>query len=312
MIFDVYLPLTDLYVDGAALIALGLVVGFISGFFGVGGGIIAVPMLYIFFNIPFPIAIGSSLALIIGTCISASYRHHHFGHIDYKMGLIFMIGAFIGIESGARVIQVFKQMGGISILGKTIPAPDFAISLIYITLLFCIGILMFRENRNIKRKSLGIMNSVIVKNFLIERFRNFHPRPRVKFESAGIHVSLWTVLSISLIVGFVTGLLGVGGGFILVPAMIYILKVSTKIAIGTSLFSIILGALYGTLTHTVKGNVDIVLVTVLLVGSAVGAQFGAAATRKIEGPRIRFYFSILTFIAALMSAVKLLLKILLG
>ena len=305
MIFDVYLPITDMHVEGAALIILGLIVGFISGFFGVGGGIIAVPMLFIIFNIPFPVAIGSSLALIIGTSISASYRHHQHGNIDFKMGFVFMTGTVLGVEAGAWVIQGLKKIHEISIAGKTISATDLIISIIYILLLSTVGMLIFRESRNAKRKTRSIRESVILKNFLVEWFRGFSLKPQIRFASAGKYVSFWTVLWLSIFVGAIQGMLGVGGGFILVPVMIYLLKVPTKIAIGTSLFSIILGSLYATFTHTIKGNVDIVLVTILLVGSAVGAQFGAAATRKFQGPSIRFSFSILTFFAAVMAAIKL-------
>ncbi len=312
MILDIYLPIADMHVEGIGLIALGLVVGFISGFFGVGGGIIAVPMLYIFFNVPLHIAVGSSLALVIGTCVSASYRHHQQGNIDFKMALVFMAGTLIGVEFGASIVQALKHAGAIRIAGKTIPAADFTISIVYVALLSLVGALMFRESRNTHRKTRELRDSIVLRNLLVEWFRGFSPRPKIKFASAGKHVSFWTVFFISITVGLTTGMLGVGGGFILVPVMIYLIKVPTKIAIGTSVFSIILSGLYGTLSHTIKGNVDIILVIVLLLGSAIGAQFGAAATRKFQGHQIRFSFAVLTFVAALMSAVKLILKIALG
>lgn len=305
MILGVDLPITGVPVPALGLIALGLAVGFISGFFGIGGGIIAVPMLKFFFNVPFHIAIGSSLALIIGTSISASYRHHQLGNIDYRMGLVLMAGTFLGIEGGAGTLELFKSVGCVSIRGREMPFSDLVISIIYIVLLYFVGVLIFRESRASKREARDVRDSMAMRSLFGRYFRSIRLRPMIRFESADREISIWMLLLLCITVGFIVGLLGVGGGFILVPAMIYLLGVRTKIAIGTSLFSIIFGAMYGTFTHTVKGNVDIVLVLMLLIGSTVGAQFGATATRRFKGPQIRFYFSLLTFIAALMSTVKL-------
>ena len=163
------------------------------------------------------------------------------------------------------------------------------------------------ESRTAARNSEGLRESAVMKSLFLELVHSLKLRPRVKVcDVEDIVVSFWMIFFLSIVVGTVTGLLGVGGGFILVPAMIYIMRMRTTVAVGTSLFCIIFGSLYGTFTHTVKGNVDIVLVLVLLLGSTAGAQVGAIATKKCRGPRIRFYFSIMTFFAAALSAAKLL------
>jgi uncharacterized membrane protein YfcA len=305
MIIDIDLPVLGLHVEGIILIIIGLLVGVVSGFFGIGGGIIVVPLLFVFLDIPFNVAIGSSLALIIGTCISGTYRHRLLGNVRYRIGIVFMFGSFFGVEFGANALQVIMNSGSIILNGKLLPISDIIISGIYIVLLSSVGLLMYFESKNKPRESRDLSDCNTMEHIFIKRIKSAFPGPYIKFRDSDMKISVWMILILSVTVGFVTGLLGVGGGFLLVPAMVYLMNLRTKTAIGTSLFSIILSSLFGTYTHTVKGNVDIVLVIILLIGSTIGAQFGAIATRKFRGPRIRFYFSVLTFLAAFMSAIKL-------
>ena len=310
--FEIHLPICGIYVSGLVLIVLGLGIGFMSGFFGVGGGIIAVPMLHAFFNIPYPIAIGSSLALIIGTSVSAAYRHHIHNNINYKLALVFVVGTLPGVELGARVIQNFKNLGSFHLGGSTFNTADFIISFVYMLLLCVVGELMFRESRVSKATSRNIRDSEAMKGIFLSRIHGVRARPiiRISIEDDSV-ISFWIILALSIGVGFITGFLGVGGGFVLVPALVYLMRIRTRIAVGTSTVCIIFSSLYGTLTHTIKGNVDIVLVVILLVGSTVGAQFGAIAMRKCSGPVIRFYFSILAFGAAIIAASKTIGKLIL-
>ena len=305
IIADIFLPVAAMEVNAIVIISIGIFVGIISGFFGVGGGIIAVPFLFVFLEIPFHIAIGSSLAFLIGTCISGAYRHHRLENVRYRIGTVFMIGSFIGVELGANMVEIIKNTGSFEIKGRFLTASDVIISFIYIIMLISVSILMYFESKSKPRGSRDLKDSVAMESIYVKKLNNLFPPPYIKFRESDRIISIWLVISISIVVGFITGLLGVGGGFLLVPAMVYLLNLRTKTAIGTSLFSIILSSIFGTFSHTIKGNVDIVLVIILLLGSTIGAQFGAAATRKFRGPQIRFYFSILTFIAAVMSSIKL-------
>jgi uncharacterized membrane protein YfcA len=286
------------------LIILGTFIGFLSGLFGVGGGFLLVPMLNVIFGIPYNIAVGSSLAMILGTSISATIRHSRLDNVDYKLSLYMIGGRVVGVEIGARILQIFKGMGPIVVHDCQMAALDFYLPLAYIALLGSVGTIIFSESRAARKNNPGVGS---VDNSFIRTIHNISFPPIVSLPKSGINkLSLWVVLALAVAVGLLAGFMGVGGGFILMPGLVYIIGIPTTIAIGTDLFQIMFSAGFGAFTHAIKGNVDGFLVITLLMGSIVGAQFGALATKKFPAAQIRYYFSIILYAADLVIAIKLL------
>ena len=290
-------------VNGAGLVGLGLIIGFLVGLFGVGGGFLMTPMLNILFGIPYNVAVGSDLAQILGTSTSGTIRHRSLGNVDYKLAFLMVLGLVPGVEVGARIIQRLKFTTSVNLWGKTIAALDLFVPLAYIVLLFTIGTLVFRESRGARRRpSLGGK----VHSPLSRWVRKLHLPPLISLPRSQVEsISIWIMLLIGFFTGLVAGFLGVGGGFVMMPALIYLVGVPTTVAIGTSLLQIVFTAFYGTLTHALKGNVDILLVIPILLGGSVGAQFGATVTRKLRGANIRYAFSLLTWLVVIILIFKL-------
>jgi len=282
-------------------------VGCLAGFFGVGGGFLMTPLLNVLFNIPYNVAIGSSLAQILGLSLSATLKHRQLGQVDGKLGLLLIIGTLPGVEVGTHIIEVLKRTGTISVVGREIAALDLFVPLAYILLLLSVGLLIMWESRaaqkrpprggKVETKAVRWMQSV-----------SFPPLTALR-ESRIERISVPILCILGFLAGLLVGFMGVGGGFILTPALIYIVGVPTTVAIGTNLFRVIFAAGFGCFIHTLKGNVDLLLVVVPLCGGSLGAQVGALLTPKFRGARIRYYFSLLTFLAVAVVAWKLLHKL---
>ncbi len=292
------------------LILFGLVIGGLGGFFGVGGGFLMVPMLNVVFGIPYNIAVGSDLGQMCGMSTAATVRHMRFGNIDFKLGFLMIVGTALGVEAGASILEVLKDAGTISVGGHEIEAMSFVMSVVYALLLIFLGSAMVRESLRSLRRSAGRVDlSGETASPIALRLRTLRVWPMVSLPASGIEsISLWVILIIGFLTGLLSGMLGVGGGFIRMPALVYILGCPTVVAVGTDLFEIMFSSGYGVLTHAVKGNVHLVLVLALLIGTTVGAQVGASYTRKAGGPWVRFGFGCLAFIGVLMVVLKLALK----
>ncbi len=299
----IHLPIPDMEVSGVALAGLGLVVGFLVGLFGVGGGFLMTPMLNILFGIPYNVAVGSSSAQILGTSTSGAIRHRSLGNVDYKLTFLTVLGLVPGVEVGARIIERLKFTASVNLWGKTVAALDLFVPLAYIVLLFAIGTLIFRESRGARRRP---SQGGKVHSPLSHWVRSFHLPPLISLPRSQVEsISIWIILLVGFFTGLVAGSLGVGGGFVMMPALIYLVGVPTTVAIGTSLLQIVFTACYATLTHALKGNVDILLVIPVLLGGSVGAQFGATLTRRLRGANIRYAFSLLTWLVTIMLIFKL-------
>jgi len=282
----------------------GFIIGVLSGLFGVGGGFLLVPLLNIIFNVPYNIAIGSSLLQMVGTSAASSLKHRGYGNIDYKLAGFVLIGSIVGVELGARVLMQLKSLGTIIINASTISTMDFWINIIYIILLSSVGIFMFLESKKAKKRAPqgGIVESVIS-----QKIRNIKIPPIISLTTSKIeHISLWNLIFLGFGVGILSGLLGVGGGFIISPALIYLIGIPTSLAIGTGLFQIIFTSAYGAITHLLKGNIDFKLVVCILTGSIIGSQLGARIHNNIRGAYVRYYFSLLIFFAAGIILIKFL------
>jgi len=288
-------------------IGTGFVIGILSGLFGVGGGFLLVPLLNMVFNIPYNIAIGSSLCQMIGTSTFASLKHGGYGNVDYKMAGFILMGSIVGAELGSRILMWLKSIGTVIIHDSAISKMDLYINIIYIVLFFLIGISMFLESKKAKKRAPrgGIVDTVFS-----QKIQNIKIPPLTSLPISNIeYISVCYLIVLGFGVGILSGLLGIGGAFILNPALIYLIGVSTSVAIGTSLFQTIFVSGYGALTHFFKGNVDFALVACILTGSIIGSQLGARIHSNIRGAYVRYYFSLLIFFAAGIILIKFLFNI---
>jgi len=286
----------------AGFVGLGFIIGVLSGLFGVGGGFLLVPLLNAVFNIPYNIAVGSSLCQMVGTSAAATLKHRGYGHIDYKLGCFVLIGAIVGAEMGARVLIWLMGLGYIIIHGNLISKMYLWVNIIYVVMLSIVGLSMFIEsNKATKRVPRG----GVVDSIFAHKVHSIRIRPTISLSVSNIEsISIWTLICLGLFVGMLSGLLGVGGGFIITPVLIYFVGAPTSIAIGTGLFQVIFISGYGTLSHFLKGNVDFRLVIYILIGSLIGTQLGAMLNKKLRGAHIRYYFSWLIFLAIGIIVVK--------
>jgi uncharacterized protein len=297
------------------LILFGLVIGALGGFFGVGGGFLMVPMLNVVFGIPYNICVGSDLGQMCGMSTAATVRHMRFGNIDFKLGFLMIAGTATGVEVGAEVLEALKHSGIVVINGHPVDLMTLVMSVLYAVLLILLGQAMVRESlRTLKRVAGKVdLPSDAPASPAALRLRTMKLWPVVSLPASGIEaISLWIILAVGFATGFLSGMLGVGGGFIRMPALVYILGCPTVVAVGTDLFEIMFSSAYGVFTHALKGNVHLVLVLALLIGTTVGAQVGASYTRKAGGPWVRFGFGCLAFVGVVMVLIKLGVKLIHG
>jgi uncharacterized membrane protein YfcA len=287
------------------LIVFGLLIGAMGGFFGVGGGFLMVPLLNVVFGIPYNYCVGSDLGQMVGMSTAATVRHIRFGNIDFKLGLLMIAGTATGVEVGARVLEALKRAGELPM--------SIVMSVVYAALLAFLGQAMIRESmRTLKREAgkVDLSGGEAPAAAYAVKLRTLRLWPMVSLPASGIEsISLWVVIAIGFATGFLSGMLGVGGGFIRMPALVYILGCPTVVAVGTDLFEIMFSSAYGVFTHAIKGNVLLVIVLGLLIGTTIGAQIGASYTRRAGGPRVRFGFGCLAFIGVVMVTVKLIAKL---
>jgi uncharacterized membrane protein YfcA len=283
------------HINPVYLIVIGFIVGICGGFFGVGGSFLAGPALFAF-GVPMNFVVGTDLSHIVGKSIVAAKKHRALGNVDIKLGLIMAFATIIGVESGAQIIQQLKRHKNVD----EVVAIAFVIVLIGISSFIaweCWQTLkMGRETSTAKGKPRRDHSAIA---YIAEKFHRFHFPPMISLSSSGIkQISLWTILTVAYIGGVFSGFLGGGAGYIRMPAMVYILGVPTHIAVGTDLFEVVISASYGTFTHALKGNVDILIALVMHTGAAIGAQIGATLTQYFHGVRIRLAFVPLPLLGA--------------
>ncbi len=291
-------PISGVTVDPIALALVGLLIGTLGGFFGIGGGFLAGPFMFLL-GVPINFVVGTDLAYMTGKAIVAFKRHRALGHVDIKLGLIMMVGTMVGVEIGARIIEILEA-------GKSI---DMVVGIVYVIILLVVsGFTLFESIRSLRMIQTEKMDVKEVIGFqgVAKRVQGIKIPPMISFPASGIQsISLWTVIGVGLLTGLMAGMLGVGGGVIRMPMLVFVLGVPTHVAVGTDIFEIIFSAGFGTLTHALKGNVDIIMALVMQTGAAIGAQIGAISTQYFTGPRIRLMFSFLPLIGAIMVALRL-------
>jgi uncharacterized protein len=290
---NIYLPIAELSVNWLAIIALGGMVGFLSGMFGVGGGFLTTPLL-IFYGIPPAVAVASSATQITGASVSGMIAYWKRGAVDFKMGAVLVGGGLTGSAIGAGIFRLLRDVGQL----------DLVISLTYVLFLGSIGGLMLRESLvAIARLRRGEKPPP-------GRGRHqglVHRLPlRLRFHKSRIYISALGPFLLGLAVGILTAIMGVGGGFLLIPAMIYLLGMPSNVVIGTSLFQIMCTTAATTILHSVQTQtVDIVLAVLLLTGGVAGAQFGAGVALALRPEYLRAMLASIVLIVALSLLVTL-------
>jgi uncharacterized membrane protein YfcA len=286
-----HFPISGVTVNPLFLAGVGFLVGVLGGLFGVGGGFLAGPMMYLV-GVPMNFVVGTDLAHMTGKSIVAARRHRTLGHVDIKLGLLMVLGTIPGIEIGARIIEGLEAAGSI----------DVVVGWAYIAILLTIGTFTawesLRAMRLVRIERMQARDALAFRG-VTRRVHLFNLPPLISLPNSGIEsISLWVVLGVGFFTGLLAGVLGVGGGFVRMPMMVYLVGVPTHVAVGTDLFEVVISAGFGTVTHALKGNVDILIALVMHTGAAIGAQIGAMSTRFFVGPRIRLFFSVLPFIGA--------------
>ena len=289
----IYLPIAEMSVNVFVLLAMGGAVGFLSGMFGVGGGFLITPLL-IFYNIPPAIAVATGANQVVASSISGALFHFKRGSLDVKLGTVLLAGGIVGSSLGAYVFSLLRRVGQL----------DLFISLLYVALLGTVGGLMLVESvRAIRQAASGQAGT----SKRSGHHNWIHKLPlKMRFRTSKLFVSAIPVLGIGAAIGFLASIMGVGGGFIMVPALIYLLKVPTNVVVGTSLFQIVFVAAYTTVVHSATNQtVDIVLAFLLMVGGVAGAQYGARAGQKLKGEQLRALLALLVIAVALRLAFDL-------
>jgi uncharacterized membrane protein YfcA len=288
-----FFPISGAHISPIYLAALGFLIGVLGGFFGVGGSFIAGPALRLA-GLDWNFAVGTDLAHIVGKSVVAVRRHRAMGNVDLRLGLIMAVGTIAGAELGAQAIQMLKRAGNVNLV----------VSVVSIVVYISISSFMIWESRKTLSQRGAIKGAKSKKDHsafgpvtrAIQRLKIW---PMISLPASGIRaISLWMILSVAFVGGLFSGFLGGGAGYIRMPSMVYVLGVPTHLAVGTDLFEIIISASYGTFSHAVKGNVDILIALVMHTGAAIGAQIGAISTQYFAGPKIRLAFVPLPLIGA--------------
>lgn len=294
-----YMPISGIDLFWPGLIILGLGVGILGGFYGMGGAWMITPGLNIM-GFPMAFAIGTDIAHIAGKSIVSTIRHARFGNVDYPLGVAMIIGTVIGFECGAQLIMFFERIGRV----------DLYVRIIYLGVLGFVAWMVYTDYRKLKRKKAVAEVDKLTGG--VTWYKTLHKikiPPIFHFKESMITVSVWLPVFVGWATGFVAGILGIGGGLIRMPSLIYFVGCPTHIAVGTDLFEVMISGLYGTFTYTWKGRTELLAVFIMLCGAAVGAQFGVIATKYFPGMLIRVLFGSAVFLAFLSVGQKLIARV---
>jgi uncharacterized protein len=285
---NLYLPIAGNSVNCVAIFGLGGIVGLLSGIFGVGGGFLMTPLL-IMMGIPPTVAASSDSNQIVGASTSGTLAHFRLGNVDIKMGFLLLIGGIAGGTVGVQIIKILRQLGN----------ADFLISITYVLMLGFVGGYMFLESLQAMRKASGGKQSTAYapkKESIYAKMLRSMPF-QTEFKRSGIQISLLMPLVLGTLVGILAAIMGVGGGFIMVPVMVYLLRMPMHVVVGTSLFQILFTCINVTIMQATENHtVDFVLALLLLLGSALGTQVGAKVGKKLGGEQLKILLASLVLI----------------
>ena len=277
---DIYLPIAEMSVNLFLLLGLGGAVGFLSGTFGVGGGFLLTPLL-IFIGIPPPVAVATQAPQILASSFSGVLGHLRRGNVDVRMGIVLIIGGVIGSALGVWLFALLRRLGQI----------DLSISLAYVLLLGTVGALMLVESVRAWRRVRARRNTFTKRH----RHLWLHGLPlKIRFHRSRLYISALMPAGLGIVAGVMVAIMGVGGGFLMIPAMIYLIGMPTAVVIGTSLFQISFVTAVTTFLHAVNNyTVDVVLALSLIVGGVIGAQFGSSAGAYLRGEQLRVLLALI-------------------
>ncbi len=291
-----YMPIAGVTIFWPGLVLIGFSVGTIGGFFGMGGAWMVTPGLNIL-GFPMAFAIGTDIAHIAGKSMVSTIRHSKFGNVDYKLGFVMVVGTMVGIECGAQIVMWLERLGQVGDVVRWV----------YVIFLALIAFMVFADYaKAVKKKKAGIVDGDKgTEGFTwYKTLHKIKIPPMMHFKAAGIYCSAWLPITVSFMTGVLAGFLGIGGGLLRMPALIYFIGTPTHIAVGTDLFEVMISGLYGAFTYTLKGRIELVAVFVMLTGAAIGAQIGTVATKYAKGFGIRIAFGI----AVLCCMISIILK----
>ncbi len=291
---QLYLPIAEVSVNAFLLLGIGGIVGFLSGMFGVGGGFLITPLLF-FIGIPPAVAVATGANQVVASSVSGVLAQMRRKAVDFRMGTVLLLGGFIGSSIG---IWVFARL---TALGQV----DLFVQLSYVLFLGLIGAMMLQESL---RSWFRNRSGAPVRRSHVHTW--VHGLPfKMKFRASGLYISVLPPMAVGALVGFLAAIMGVGGGFIMVPAMIYLLGMPTKVVVGTSLYQIIFVTAFTTLMHAVTNQtVDILLAMLLIVGGVIGAQFGTRVGVRLKAEQLRILLALLVLSVAGKIALDLLLQ----
>ncbi|HUO98145.1 MAG TPA: sulfite exporter TauE/SafE family protein [Rhizomicrobium sp.] len=283
---EIYLPIAQMSVHWLAILAMGFAVGFLSGVFGIGGGFLLTPLL-IFYGIPPGVAVATTASQVSGVTFSGVLAHWKRRTVDFKMGGVMMVAGLFGTAFGVWLFSVFRRMG----------QAEFAVSSSYVVLLGTVGGIMLNESVRTWRAQRRGQSASLRRS---GQHNWIHGLPlKMRFRQSRLYISAIPPVVLGFAVGIFSGLLGVGGAFIMVPVMIYLLRMPTNVVVGTSLFQVLFVTAVATILHAVDNHtVDIVLALILILGGVFGVQYGVRAGAKLRGEQLRFLLALLVLAVA--------------
>lgn len=280
----IYLPIAEMSANVLLFLGMGCAVGFLSGMFGVGGGFLMTPLL-IFSGIPSAVAVGTGAAQIVASSVSGAIAQYRRNNVDIKMGLVLLAGGVVGSVIGVKMVRILRLAGQF----------DLFVALAYVTFLGVIGTLMLIESLNAIKAARGGQTRSLRRS---GQHNWIHKLPlKMRFHRSKLYISAIPPMMIGAFVGFLGAIMGAGGGFIMVPALIYLLRMPTNVVVGTSLFQIVFVAAVTTVMQSTENySVDIVLALLLIVSGVIGAQYGAAAGARLKGEQLRLLLAALVLL----------------
>jgi uncharacterized membrane protein YfcA len=283
MLWHLYLPIAGNSVNVLLIFAMGGMVGILSGIFGVGGGFLMTPLL-IMAGIPPTVAAASDSNQIVGASTSGTLAHYRLGNVDFRMGILLLIGGVVGGTLGVQIIKILRHLGN----------ADFLIKVTYVLMLGFVGFYMFVESLQALKKDKVV--PVAKKESKYARLVNQLPW-QMNFDKSGIQLSILMPLVLGIFVGILAAIMGVGGGFIMVPVMVYLLRMPMHVVVGTSLFQILFTCINVTILQAYTNHtVDFILALILLLGSTLGAQFGAKISKRLKGDQLKIFLASLVLL----------------
>ena len=302
----VHLPLAGVDINALLMLFLALIVGFLAGLFGVGGGFLMVPLVNIIFRVPMNVAAGTDILQITSTAASGALTHYKLGHVDWKLATMLLCGSIPGGWFGVYLINGLKTTGTANL--------DYVTSVGWMFVVIATGLMLTVEGYKTLKKKRKDNKENKNKNVhddevsigIGKRVQNLPIPPRIYLDKSGVMVSAIVPVLAGFLVGTMAGFFGVGGGIIMMPILVYVLGIPTVVAIGTDLFQMIFTASNATIAHAISGNIDYVLALLMIIGAVIGAQIGARSSKIIHGSQIRIVFGIIVLSVGVTLILKLL------